>query len=741
MTSLPRHRQPGDDKPSLSLPVLKAGAAASGARAAPGGRAGKGAARSGAASSIKKSKAGPIRAAVLIAVHVAFAIHILLWLRFGRTVSPVEPSESMQTLSTGVINAGFVFFAVAILSTIVFGRYFCGWGCHVVALQDLCSWMLKKVNIRPKPFRSRLLIFAPLVFALYMFVWPVAHRYIVFPLVRDHGSPQMQALVGGSPPFGWSTEFIVEDFWATFPPLWVAIPFLLICGFVVVYFLGAKGFCTYGCPYGGFFAPADTISPGRIVVDHDKCEGCGHCTAVCTSNVRVHEEIRDFGMVVDPGCMKCMDCVSVCPNDALKFGFARPPVLKGKPGHRLRFFQKKGTKSRDPKGAEVGTSKRKPDFSWGYEIVLALLFIGSFMAWRGTYGAVPLLMAAGVAGCVTYLAHMLIQFARKPNLRLHNFQLRLKGKPTATGVAFAALASVVVLATVQAGTTRVLALRASLLDNRVAVPANVVFAANRPPIPEEQLDLARRALNLYTDASSFRVGGVGLANTPLHDVRRAWLHSVLGEYDESVGIVRGLMDRGEVTPELTLSLATIHDLQGDPGEALADLRRALDIAPRMVRVRVELARRLAAGGKMQEAADLMADGVERRPWDAQQRLEYANLLLAMNRGADAEAQAAAALEETEKTKASHRTVEPAFALRILAEAQIAQGKVDEAIATLDRVIELQPDNPEPPTRAATLLVQNRRIGDAAKYLDLAEAARDRAIERQRTQPQQNQHAH
>ena len=72
------------------------------------------------------------------------------------------------------------------------------------------------------------------------------------------------------------------------------MPFLLICGFVIVYFLGAKGFCTYACPYAGFFAPADTVSPGRIVVDHDKCEGCGHCTAVCTSNVRVHEEIRDL---------------------------------------------------------------------------------------------------------------------------------------------------------------------------------------------------------------------------------------------------------------------------------------------------------------------------------------------------------------------------------------------------------------------------------------------------------------
>jgi polyferredoxin/tetratricopeptide (TPR) repeat protein len=738
MTSLPRFfgsRSRPQRKPdgSLSLPVLKATGTATPSREHPD-RADAGASKS----TIRKSRAGRWRALVLILVHVAFAIHIILWLRVGRTVSPVEPSESMQTLNTGVINAGFVFFALAILSTIVFGRFFCGWGCHVVALQDLCSWMLKKINIRPKPFRSRLLVFAPLVFAFYMFLWPVLHRLVVFPLAQKHGSTQVQAFFGASPPFGWGTEFVVEDFWATFPPLWIAIPFLLICGFVVVYFLGAKGFCTYGCPYGGFFAPVDKISPGRIIVDHDKCEGCGHCTAVCTSNVRVHEEIRDFGMVVDPGCMKCLDCVSVCPNDALKFGFARPPVLKGKPGSRLRFFQKKGTRSKDPKGDLVGTSKRKPDFSWGYEIFLALAFIGSFLAWRGAYGAVPLLMAAGVAASVTFIAHTFVQLVRKPNVRLHNFQLRLKGAFKPAGIVFAILALATIIATAQAGLTRIQAFRANLVDNRVAIPVNAVFTPNRPELPQDQLDLARRALDLYTSASSVREGGVGLANTPLVDVRRAWMHSILGDYNEAVRIVHSVMDRNEVTPELALSLATIHDLQGNPDRAIADLRRALDITPRMVRVRVELARRLAASGKMDEAADLLAEGVERRPWDAQQRLEYANLLLAMNRAPDAEAQARAAFDEIERTRPSHRPVDPAFALRIVAQTLVAQNKPDEALATLDRVIELQPDNPEPPTAAAQILVRLRRIQDAAKYLDLAEAAQSRLIERQREMQQQQQ---
>ncbi len=110
----------------------------------------------------------------------------------------------------------------------------------------------------------------------------------------------------------------------------------LVCGFAAVYFLGAKGFCTYACPYGAVFAAADRVAPMRIRVT-DACEGCGHCTAVCTSNVLVHQEVRDYGMVVDSGCMKCRDCVSGLPQrrallrrraDSL---FAKPRVARPEP--------------------------------------------------------------------------------------------------------------------------------------------------------------------------------------------------------------------------------------------------------------------------------------------------------------------------------------------------------------------------------------------------------------------------
>ncbi|MCP3902044.1 MAG: hypothetical protein GY715_00285, partial [Planctomycetes bacterium] len=126
------------------------------------------------------------------------------------------------------------------------------------------------------------------------------------------------------------THFMTDDFWERFPAWPIALLTFAVCGFLIVYLLGNKGFCTYGCPYGGIFGVADQVAPGRILVT-DACEGCGHCTATCTSNVRVHEEVRTWGMVVDPGCMKCMDCVDVCPKDALHFGFGTPAIARGRP--------------------------------------------------------------------------------------------------------------------------------------------------------------------------------------------------------------------------------------------------------------------------------------------------------------------------------------------------------------------------------------------------------------------------
>ena len=53
------------------------------------------------------------------------------------------------------------------------------------------------------------------------------------------------------------------------------IPFLFIVGFMTVYFLGSKGFCTYGCPYGGVFGIADPHVADLLGAKADPVERVG----------------------------------------------------------------------------------------------------------------------------------------------------------------------------------------------------------------------------------------------------------------------------------------------------------------------------------------------------------------------------------------------------------------------------------------------------------------------------------
>jgi polyferredoxin/tetratricopeptide (TPR) repeat protein len=350
-------------------------------------------------SGIRASRRARWRAAALVGVYLLMIAHIIQWQIMGSTVSPIEPSEAMYTIRQGAVNAGAIFFALAILATLVLGRFVCGWGCHIVALQDLCTWLLKKIGLNPRPFRSRLLVFVPFVAAFYMFFWPT----VLWALTKPKEAPLIP---------GFSNHLITSDFWATFPPVWVAIPFLFICGFMVVYFLGSKGFCTYGCPYGAFFGLADRVAPGKIRVT-DACNSCGHCTATCTSNVMVHAEVRQYGMVVDPGCMKCMDCVSVCPNDALYYGFGKPSIAVRK------------------------TTGRSYSLSWPEEIAAAFVFLVSFLAIWNVYQLVPMLMALGIAAITTFLAVKTWQLAlTKRDLAFYKFGLRSRGRISFSGWVF-----------------------------------------------------------------------------------------------------------------------------------------------------------------------------------------------------------------------------------------------------------------------------------------------------------------
>lgn len=502
------------------------------------------------------------RFAVLLLVQLLIIAHVVQWFVMGTTLAPIEPSESIQTVRGGVITVGFIFFVLAIGSTMILGRFFCGWGCHVMLLQDWCGRLLGRWGIRPRPFRSRLLRLLPLVLALYMFVWPVAHRFLIAPWIGE--VPRWP---------GWSFEATTEQFWATFPGLLMAIPFLLVCGFLTVYLLGMKGYCTYACPYGGVFAPAEQLSPVRIRVD-DNCEHCGQCTAACTSNVRVHEEVAAFGMVVDPGCMKCLDCVSTCPNDALHLGIGRPAISVG-------------TEERTDARA-AGTIRGSFDLSWTEEIVFAIIAVGILLSIRGAY-SLPLLFASGVAACGTWIAWRSWRILRDPNASFHRFALKRSGRIRPAGIVIVLTGLLVLLSSAWIGSANFAAQVAVRHDDRVLVPPSMVFSrvgyiAPDGDMPEE----AEKALEWYRRAGF--VGDGGWSPLPSKRasfaIREAWLLSVLGRFDQALVMIDDVIAKIGLDEDLALARGRIMRMV-DPASLDVAYGSMLDAHPDWMRLRDE----------------------------------------------------------------------------------------------------------------------------------------------------------
>jgi tetratricopeptide (TPR) repeat protein/polyferredoxin len=324
---------------------------------------------------------------LLASVYLLFGLHIAHWRIAGRTLAPLELNELMYTLELGIVTAGFLFMAVSFVGTLVFGRFFCSWACHILALQDLCGWLLKKLRIQPRPVRSRVLLLVPFYALFDMFVLPQILR-----VVRGEPLPVLHLATDRE---GWAS-FLTSDFWRNLPSPGVALATFAVCGFAIVYVLGSRAFCTYGCPYGALFNLIDRFAPGRIARVGD-CKSCGHCTAACTSGVRVHEELERHGMVVNPGCLKDLDCVAACPNGAVGFAFRKPPGL--------RSF------------GSMRRTRLSWDYSLGEDAVMLAACAATIAITRGLYETIPFLMSLGL-GCIAAfgLVHAL-RFVRSPGRR------------------------------------------------------------------------------------------------------------------------------------------------------------------------------------------------------------------------------------------------------------------------------------------------------------------------------------
>ena len=244
-----------------------------------------------------------LRIIALVLVHVLILIHIYY---FGSDViGSIDFQEFFHAfIKHGILNAGGILVLIAFMTTLVFGRFFCGWACHFGAIQELCWWILDKMGIQPKTIDSKLVTALPLIILLNFYVIP-------------------NILFAVNNPWQLSLKLNEPEIWAFLPGWVIGSLTFIIDGFLIVYFLGRKGFCRFICPWGAFLKLPNALAMFKVRKTGN-CTHCHECTTHCPVGIDVSYEINTYEKVTNTNCTSCLMCTSGCPENALSYQFKNP---------------------------------------------------------------------------------------------------------------------------------------------------------------------------------------------------------------------------------------------------------------------------------------------------------------------------------------------------------------------------------------------------------------------------------
>ncbi len=320
-------------------------------------------------------------------------------------------------------------------------------------------------------------------------------------------------------------------------------------------------------------------------------------------------------MVVDQDCMKCMDCISVCPNDALYFGFGKPSVAVPK------------------------TIKKNYSLTWAEEIAAAFVFLASFLAVWDVYQLVPMLMALGIATVTTFLAIRALKLIRVKDLSFYRFNLKSSGKISKSGWIFLSFALLWIGLNAHSGWVRYHESAGARAFENIRIPDELALARTNPVRwlgagDFQNINAGKKHLYSAFDGG-FLVNKESLS-------KLAWIEYLSGNSEQAVKLL-GLAANRQQGEGKALSFyyqGAILNRLGRYEQALASLDQSLAERPDLILAQEERGESLWQLGRREEAVSAWKDAVGRNP-----DLVLANNLLAGAAASQGNSEAAAAYEK------------------------------------------------------------------------------------------------
>lgn len=234
---------------------------------------------------------------------------LLLLLSFilGGIILGAIPNAVMPiTVIVDTLGSGGVFQTIVpmiivlvllLLSTLVIGRLFCGYACPLGAIQELCS----KVNFKSDLKKQKQVkykfdtsqktaniirwIFFGILLVLGL-VWSISLLQIINPFLGFQFFRNPLAIV-------------------------LIIPLVSLIVIVCASFFVYRPWCRYFCPFGAIATITGRYSKYKLIRT-DACTDCGLCETICPTKEAFKDSRKGE-------CYLCNRCVDVCPQNAIEF--------------------------------------------------------------------------------------------------------------------------------------------------------------------------------------------------------------------------------------------------------------------------------------------------------------------------------------------------------------------------------------------------------------------------------------
>jgi len=226
------------------------------------------------------------------------------------------PIGALQSVAnTRKLNVSFYTVGILALIGISVGRLFCGWTCPFGWFQDL----IYKIPIKKRPVIGkigRVLSYGKyLVLLVFVFILPAA-VYNTLGL----GEPAFCKWICPAGTLEASFPLLLTNpSLRELPGLLYSWKIVVLMAIITLSLFTSRPFCRFLCPLGAFYALFQRFSLLHLTVNKSTCTSCKKCQNICKLDIQPQINPNH------PDCIRCLDCIQVCPTGALTVGFKQKP--------------------------------------------------------------------------------------------------------------------------------------------------------------------------------------------------------------------------------------------------------------------------------------------------------------------------------------------------------------------------------------------------------------------------------